>query len=85
MSDPDRMSDDGGAIPLGIDARHFTGTGAGIGPAVNVNLPMLGRTVSLTAKALFDIDSHNRFDGNLYLASGRLQVLASLNVGRASN
>jgi hypothetical protein len=62
MRDPDRMSDDGGAIPLGIDARHFTGTGAGIGPAVNVNLPMLGRTVSLTAKALFDIDSHNRFD-----------------------
>ena len=58
MRDPDRMSDDGGAIPLGIDARHFTGTGAGIGPAVNVNLPMLGRTVSLTAKALFDIDSH---------------------------
>jgi hypothetical protein len=39
----------------------------------------------VTAKALFDIDSHNRFDGNLYMASGRLQVLASLNVGRASN
>jgi hypothetical protein len=34
-----------------------------------VNFPMLGRTVSLTAKALFDIDSHNRFDGNLYMAS----------------
>src|SRR5277367_1874884 len=40
-----QIADDGGAIPLGIDARHFTGTGAGIGPAVNVNLPILGRTV----------------------------------------
>jgi hypothetical protein len=64
-----QISHDGAAIPLGIDARHFTGTGPGIGPAVNVNLPVLGRTVSLTAKALFDIDSHNRFDGNLYMAS----------------
>lgn len=64
-----QISDDGGVIPLGIDASHFTGNGVGIGPAVNVPIPIAGKPISFTAKAVFDLDSHDRFEVNLYMLS----------------
>lgn len=64
-----QISDDGGVIPLGIDASHFTGDGVGIGPAVNVPIPIAGKPISFTAKAVFDLDSHDRFEANLYMLS----------------
>lgn len=64
-----QLQGDSASLPLGIDVNDFKGIGLGIGPAVNFAVPVLGKPVSFTAKALFDISSENSFQGNLFMLS----------------
>jgi hypothetical protein len=61
-----QISSDEGKLIGNVDAGEFRGRGAGIGPAIAVTLPMGERPVTFTAKALFDVDSEKRFDGDIY-------------------
>ena len=64
-----QLQGDSASLPLGIDVKNFKGMGLGIGPAVNFAVPVLGKPVSFTAKAIFDISSEDSFEGNLFMFS----------------
>jgi len=64
-----QLTSDSGTLPLGINVANFKGFGVGLGPAVIVNLPIAGKPVSFIAKAIFDVDSSDRFKGNFFMIS----------------
>lgn len=62
-----QVTDDSGQRPAGSGG--FRGSGVGIGPAV-LWTPRIGaRDVSLIAKWIHDIDTRNRFEGDLVMVS----------------
>lgn len=64
----DQLSDDSGNLPpLATDG--FQGKGAGIGPSFVVNTTLGGQPLTVIGKAIFDIDSKNRFNGDIFMIS----------------
>lgn len=65
-----QLSDDEGDLAAGLttdDFDGFRGFGTGVGPALVFNAQVGDRTVSIISKALFDVESENRFEGDLYM------------------
>lgn len=73
----EQISDDKGTLAGGLTAQDdfdgFRGSGWGLGPSFVYNTQVGDRTVSVIGKALFDIDSKNRFEGDIYMLSAAFQ------------
>lgn len=73
----EQISDDKGRLAGGLTAQDdfdgFRGSGWGLGPAFVYNAQVGDRTVSIIGKALFNIDSKNRFDGDIFMLSAAFQ------------
>jgi hypothetical protein len=63
----DQITDDSGQRPAGSGG--FRGSGVGIGPALPWTPRIGARDVSLIAKWIHDIDTRNRFEGDLVMVS----------------
>jgi hypothetical protein len=64
-----QLQGDSASLPLGIDVSNFKGMGLGVGPAATFAVPIFGKPVSFTAKAIFDVASQDSFKGNLFMLS----------------
>ena len=60
---------DNGSVAGPLNPGDFKGQGVGIGPAIMINLPFLGTNVSLIGKALYDVSSRDRFNGDIVMVS----------------
>jgi hypothetical protein len=73
----EQISDDKGNLAGGLTAQNdfdgFRGSGWGLGPAFVTNINVGDMTVSVIGKALFDLDSTNRFEGDIFMISGAFQ------------
>lgn len=64
-----QVTDDSGNRPLSFATRGFRGSGVGLGAAVLWTPASLGGRASLIAKWIHDVDSTNRFRGDLAMLS----------------
>lgn len=65
----EQIGDDSGKLIGPLSAENFKSRGAGAGPAVLYSFKAGERSINLIGKALFDVDSQDRFDGDLYMLS----------------
>ena len=64
-----QIEGDDGTVTGPIRPSDFKGSGWGLGPAILYNLKVADTSVSIIGKALFDVDSSKRYEGNLYMLS----------------
>ena len=64
-----QLESDDGTLIGPLRARDFRGSGIGVGPSAVANLQIGQTKFSLIGKALFDVESHNNFNGNVYMVS----------------
>ncbi|MGJ8544105.1 MAG: SphA family protein [Sulfitobacter sp.] len=65
-----QLEGDSGTIAGPISASSIKGYSLGIGPSVQANIPLSGgKSLGIVAKALFDIDSRDRFNGDMFMLS----------------
>jgi hypothetical protein len=63
-----QVTDDGGNQPFPFKGRGFRGSGVGVGAAI-ITKPFAERSISLIGKWVHDLDTSNRFNGDIFIAS----------------